>query len=264
MKRDISFFTLLLGWGFVSCTHTGVHPPNKTVSSVKTIEPWKGKAIWSGGVMAALRGERSEVSSSVSCAPWSEGRQERTVKPIQPNPSGWSIHAQGVGDLSPGKEIPESALSIEGKSGAAFFDDGFADLNDEERFRGGFVDQEGFRIIRFPTLDLQARVTLKNRIFALYPGESLRTAEGTGLGSTLRELKAAHGDVSLTIIPEPYECSVSVPQYPNLTFLFRNCDWACGSQGASLVEIGGFNGDESELPWGHIDAESTVKTVDHR
>jgi hypothetical protein len=54
----------------------------------------------------------------------------------------------------------------------------------------------------------------------------------------------------MTIYPEPYECGISVPKYPNLTFLFRNCDFACGSYGASKVYVGGYNGDESELPWG--------------
>jgi len=191
---------------------------------------------------------------TVSCAPWPEGHQERSPKAIQPNASGWYIHAQGVGELSPGQVIPESALKIEGKSRAEFFDDGLAEaVNEGEGMQRGFVDQEGFRIMRFPKLDLKGRVTLKHRIYDLFPGDTLRTIEGTGDGSTLRELQAAHGEVSMAILPEPYECGVSVPKYPNVTFLFRNCDSACGSLGASKVHVGGYDGDESELPWGHIE-----------
>ena len=259
MKRKIRVLPFLLGLVFVSCTHRGALPPKSSAEVVEVVEPWTGKAITTGGILAALRGEGAATMMTVSCAPWPEGRKERTPRAIQPNASGWYIHAQGVGELSPGKEIPESALKIEGKSRAEFFDDGFAEASEDEFLRGGFVDQDGLRIMRFSKLDLQAKVTLKNTIFALYPGESIRTIEGTGVGSTLRELEAAYGEVSMSILPEPYECGVYIPKYPNLAFLFRNCDSACGSQGASKVHVGGYDSDESELPWGYIETESPLK-----
>lgn len=241
---------LIIGGLLASCAHGKSEFEKRPLGRSSSNEPWKGVAITTGGVMAAVRDGGPAEPMRVSCEPWPKDRKEGSTTPFEENASGWKIHARGVGDLIPGNPIPDSALHIEGKSRVEIFDDGFGKVSEEEAMRRGYIDQTGFRIIRFQKLGLRARVTLKNRLFALYPGRSLRTAEGTGVGSTLKELQEAHGKVNMTIFPEPYECAISIPGYNALTFLFRDCDWACGNQGALEVYIGGYDGEEEELPWG--------------
>lgn len=65
----------------------------------------------------------------------------------------------------------------------------------------GLIDQEGFRTLQMKSLDLTIRMTWKNRVISLYPGPTLQTKGGVGIGSTLGQLLDAHGDYTLSRIP---------------------------------------------------------------
>ena len=128
--------------------------------------------------------------------------------PFEPFKTGevaWMIHDRGVGDIIVGEPVPESVLALEGKTYKALYFDPMKGKDQDALMFSGVFDPDGFRTIRLSYLDLTLRMTLKDRILDLKPGAKIRTAQGTGLGSTLGELVYAHGDYSLTPIPEPYE-----------------------------------------------------------
>ncbi|MEE2961733.1 MAG: hypothetical protein VYA34_13395 [Myxococcota bacterium] len=255
MSVKLYWAIMLVGSWVVACAGGGGTSPEGVKHTVEiSAEVWRGVSVTTGGIGVALLGGMvaDEVQPrKVSCAPWPADRKVGPMRrPKTLSPGSGEIHGLGVGDLVPGKQLPASALSLEGKTKEEIFHDGFEGKEDEQAMMDGHIDQVGFRIIQFPKADLRVRMTLKDRVYGIYPGPTLRTAEGTGLGSSLKELEAAHGNVTLYHIPEPYMCAVKVPNYDNVTFLFTNCDWACGNEGAREVYIGGYEGEADELPWG--------------
>jgi hypothetical protein len=157
--------------------------------------------------------------------------------------SAWPIHSAGVGKLSADGPIPSWLLKREGKTLRALLTDGVP-ANHYKAMEQGYVGQDGFRLISPKSLDLRIRYSHENRIMVLYPGETLRTAEGTGVGSTLGELLSAHGGFTMTNWPEPYHCGVHVPGYEGVSFAFTTCEEACTGATVQRIAVRG------QDPWG--------------
>jgi hypothetical protein len=172
--------------------------------------------------------------------------------PFEPQKTGevaWVIHARGVGDIHTGEAVPGSVLALEGKTYKALYFDPMKGKDQDALMFSGVFDQEGFRTIRLSKLDLTLRMTLKDRILDLAPGSTIRTAQGTGVGSTLGELIHAHGAYTISHIPEPYECAVLLPGMEGVAFQFKDCDAACAN--APVVNVylhGKFDPDDDEMP----------------
>ena len=89
---------------------------------------------------------------------------------------------------------------------------------------------------------------------ALYPGPTLKTKEGTGVGSTLGQLIQAHGAYALTHIPEPYHCSISMKGLDGVYFYFDDCEAACAGGKVKVVYAPGSD------PWPDDVPTSTEKS----
>ena len=173
----------------------------------------------------------------------------------------WFLSSEGLSDgqvvLVAGKPIPDELLVYQGREllaqwrqqWEALAENG---LDDTEPMAAGLVDQLGFRILELERVDARIRLTEKDNVFGFYAGPSLRTRQGTGLGSTLPELEAAHGPSFLGRVPEPYHCSVSFASLSRVNFFFRDCDRACLGDAVLQVYVGGYEGPEDELPWGQL------------
>jgi hypothetical protein len=169
------------------------------------------------------------------------------VQPVattKPRPdSEWLIHPGGVGNIPPDGPFPQSVLALEGKSYHALYFDDIEGKDQFETMSQGHFDQDGFRTIRLNKVDLVIRVSEEGRVMCLYPGATLRTAQGTGIGSTLGQLVHAHGGYTMHRIPEPHHCAVTVPGFDGLAFYFDTCDAACAGSPVRLVYFPG------EDPW---------------
>jgi hypothetical protein len=159
------------------------------------------------------------------------------------------IHGRGVGDIHTGEAVPKSVLTLEAKTYKALYFDPMKGKDSDALMLSGVFDHFGFRTIHLSHLDLTLRMTLKGRILDLDPGSKIRTAQGTGVGSTLGELVHAHGGYTLSLIPEPYECAVSVERLKGVTFQFKNCTAACSNAPVVNVHLHGqFAPDDDEMP----------------
>jgi hypothetical protein len=160
----------------------------------------------------------------------------------------WVIHERGVGDILTGAGVPESVLTLEGETYKALYFDPMEGKDEMAMMMSGLMDQDGYRTIRLTQLDLTLRMTLKDRILDLDPGFKIRTPQGTGVGSTLGELISAHGDYSLSPIPEPYECAVLFKSVKGVAFQFKNCEAACANEPVVNVYVyGQFEPPDDEL-----------------
>ena len=174
----------------------------------------------------------------------------KPFEPLEVGGATWVIHTKGVGDIVVGEPVPESVLGLEGKTYQALYFDPMKGKDQDELFFSGVFDQDGFRTIRLSRLPLSLRMTLKDRILDLDPGPELRTAKGTGVGSTLSELIYAHGDsYFLTAIPEPHECAVTFSEQRGMAFQFEDCKAACADGPVVNVYLHGqFEPEDDEMP----------------
>lgn len=167
----------------------------------------------------------------------------RVEPPSEESVRAWPIHSAGLGKLPADGPLPSWLLKREGKTLKALLTDGVPS-DHYEAMAQGYFDQDGYRIISPRSLDLRIRYSNKDRIMLLYPGKTLRTAEGTGLGSTLAELLGAHGSYTMSNWPEPYHCGVHVSGYKGVSFAFTSCKAACNGAKVQRIAVGG------DDPWG--------------
>jgi hypothetical protein len=190
-----------------------------------------------------------ELTHLLSLGLSSPNKCQIPIQPIAPTVSNskpaWLIHSGGVGKLSADGEIPTWLLTREDKTLT------------ELLTKNAQLDQDGFRIISPNSLDLKIRYSENNLIMQLYPGNTLRTQEGTGLGSTLAELAGAHGDYTMSHWPEPYHCGVHVRGYKGVSFAFDSCEQACAGGEVKQVIIAGKD------PWGEAIVKAFIPNGDH-
>jgi hypothetical protein len=167
----------------------------------------------------------------------------RVEPPSEESVRAWPIHSAGLGKLPADGPLPSWLLKREGKTLKALLTEGVPS-DQYEAMAQGYFDQDGYRIISPRSLDLRIRYSNKDRIMLLYPGKTLRTAEGTGLGSTLAELLGAHGSYTMSNWPEPYHCGVHVSGYKGVSFAFTSCKAACNGAKVQIIAVGG------DDPWG--------------
>ncbi|MAY81998.1 MAG: hypothetical protein CL930_14615 [Deltaproteobacteria bacterium] len=171
------------------------------------------------------------------------------TEPTPPQTAPWRIENGMVGEIAVGKPIPQSAFDIEGKSARQLLYRKLRWKSYPRAMRAGLVDMDGFRVMRLPTLDLEIRLTLKDNVFSIEPGPTVRTPDGLGIGSTIEDMEKVHGQRNLSYVPEPFHCVATIPDH-HTSFLFLDCTSACAGAGARAVYIGGYDGPEDELPWG--------------
>ncbi len=115
-------------------------------------------------------------------------------------------------------------------------------LNQTEEVVQGFRDQSGYPLVRLSKMDVVARLTQDLTLVGIWVGVAVRTKQGTGLGSTLAELEAAHGPLSQHNIPEPYHCAVKSSALKNVTFLFKDhCREIQPDTACVAVYVGGYD-----------------------
>lgn len=173
-----------------------------------------------------------------------ETSAEKTTAPPSPP---WTLHATGVGELVPGALIPDSVYDREGKNFEELWAQPIRDLDEEDEYGQGLRDQEGYPTIRFEELDVVAKLTHSFILLGIWVGPSVRTDQGTGLGSTLSELEAAHGPVSQQNIPEPYHCVARVSELKHVHFLFEDhCDRLQPDTPSAAVYVGGYDDPDAQ------------------
>jgi len=165
-----------------------------------------------------------------------------------PAASTWTIHPDGVGPIAAGGDLPARVWEMAGKTRQQLVDAPLRGKTELQAMVAGLKNQEGHRTLRLTQADLTIVLTTDGRIRGLWPGPSLRTAEGTGIGSTLDALVAAHGDATLTRFPEPHECGVRVPGYGGVTFLFCTCEDAQEGGVVRAVYLHGDDDPEDRSP----------------
>jgi len=68
----------------------------------------------------------------------------------------------------------------------------------------------------------------------------LRTEAGVGVGSTLAQIEAAHGEPRVGAVPPTLgkdRCQVTVPGMPTVHFLFESCDAARDGAPATRIDV---------------------------
>lgn len=161
-----------------------------------------------------------------------------------PTDSKWLIHSGGVGSISPDGPLSPVVLEMEGKNYKELVLAPLKAMDDYKAMEEGLIDQEGFRTLQMTSLDLTIRINRNRRVMNLYPGPTLKTKHGVGIGSTLGQLNQAHGNYTLNRIPEPYHCAVSLQHLDKVYFYFDTCEAACSGGKVKRIYMPGND------PWG--------------
>jgi len=171
-------------------------------------------------------------------------------KGVRPSPGvNWQIHAQGVGDLWIGETLPSTLLKKEGSDPVQEFMKKVKGLDSNALLNQGLVNQAGYPIIRLKNLEITLSFAQEWRVLSIEPGPSILSQKGTGKGSSLAELKRAHGRFELHRNPEPYHCVATVPDVRWLAFRFSDCSAACQGERSQNVTVGKPNYDYMEQRW---------------
>lgn len=167
--------------------------------------------------------------------------------PVRPSDIPWTLHGTGVGELIPGSPIPASVYEREGKSFDDLWTRPMRGLKQMDEYIQGLRDQEGYPLVNFSELDVVARLTHDHTLLGIWVGSTVLTDSGTGVGSTLAELEAAHGEVTQYSIPEPYHCAVGVSDLGHVAFLFRDhCSDLQPDTPCAAVYVGGYEDPDME------------------
>jgi hypothetical protein len=161
------------------------------------------------------------------------------------------IEGGGVGPVVLGKQLPPALLGDD--AGQRYVGRFIADGVTLEAFRlddpavlAGFAGGVGFDELPPPPAAATEAVRrgragqlVVTSIWIEEPGP--RTAAGTGVGSTLAELQAAHGGAEANPVPATWgddECAVAVPGLARTYFYFETCTAA--EIGSRVTRIGMF------------------------
>ena len=185
----------------------------------------------------------------VSCpVPFDAKKPAVSVKQTPENAKRF-IHARGVGEVLIAHHVPKSIDKLEGGPFDAAFKKAASSMGHYEAMAQGHFNMSGYPTIQLKSIDLKTTHALDMRVLSLSAGIQLRTRKGTGVGSTLADLKSAHGGFSMSTGPEPYHCSVSAKGLPFVAFMYTNCEKACQGEGAVKVYVGGANYDFRSQTW---------------
>ena len=132
-------------------------------------------------------------------------------------PQPWSIHSKGVGALTLGQTVSDHVLRRLGMTRAEFFE-------------SAAENRAGFQVVSVPEMDVQVTFLADGRVLSIEPGRSVRTQQGTGIGSTIDDLRRAHPELKMVPIPKPYMCAAVSPALPRVAFHFTDCQKACAGQ----------------------------------
>ena len=122
-------------------------------------------------------------------------------------PKEWTILPSRVGKIQVGHIVPLSVFTQR-----------------PTFYQGMYADNLPEIVLHLQKADIKIGLEYLIFVRAIYPGKDIKTEQNTGTGSTLKELKSAHGTLDLYHIPEPYMCSVTTPTLPNVYFQFTSCD----------------------------------------
>ncbi len=239
------FYVLVLFVSGVTFGHVGPAIADTKDASVKAKKTDAGVKVAAETPPAKAPVEKPRF---IGPHPTLSGRNPRCEGPVKPEPTvepakggPWLIHAGGVGNIPPDGPFPKSVLDLEGKTYEQLVIDPIKGKDHYDAMAQGHFDMEGFRTLKLSKVDLVMRIARNKRVMCLYPGPSLRTAQGTGIGSTLGNLVAAHGGYTMNRIPEPYHCAVSVPGLPTVSFYFTTCKAACDGEPVKKIYFPGFD-----------------------
>lgn len=185
----------------------------------------------------------------VDCPQPLEAASARPKGALPPPGGNWQIHAQGIGDLWIGETLPSALLKKEGADPVQEFMKKVKGLDSNALLNQGLVNQAGYPVIRLKTLEITLSFAQEWRVLSIEPGPSIVSQKGTGKGSSLAELKRAHGRFELHRNPEPYHCVATVPDVPFLGFRFSDCSAACQGERSQSITVGKANYDFREQRW---------------
>ena len=132
----------------------------------------------------------------------------------------WTIRPSALGDITLGSPLP---LFVFGMS--------------PNFYQSDYADGIPYIGCEIPSRDVSIRLGFFILVQGIIPGPDYRTAQSTGQGSTLEDLRTAHGTVELSHIPEPYTCVAKTPDLPDVYFEFTDCEAAESGEGVARVHI---------------------------
>ena len=132
----------------------------------------------------------------------------------------WTIKSGGLGDIKLGHPLPLFVLGM-----------------NPEFYNGYHPNTVPFIGCKIPSDGTSIHLEFFILVQGIIPGPDYRTAQNTGQGSTLAELRAAHGTIKTSNIPEPHHCVAWAPDLPDVYFEFTSCEAAELGEGVVRVNI---------------------------